>query len=91
LLYFAWKIVRQLRTTSYFPIALSIWWYAFVLLVPLSYNGMAPYQNYVMNAYLWLLVGILFRLPVLAREERRPADSSAFAHVPPSAAYVGLV
>jgi hypothetical protein len=27
---------------------------------------MAPYQNYVMNAYLWLLIGVLFRLPHLA-------------------------
>src|SRR4029077_18595471 len=67
LLYFSWKIVRQLRGTIYFPVALSIFWYAFVLLVPFSYNGMAPYQNYVMNAYLWLLVGVLFRLPHLAR------------------------
>jgi hypothetical protein len=66
LLYFSWKIVRQLRQTVYFPVALSIFWYAFVLLVPFSYNGMAPYQNFVMNAYLWLMLGVLFRLPYLA-------------------------
>jgi hypothetical protein len=66
LLYFSWRVVRQLRQTVYFPVALSIFWYAFLLLVPLSYNGMAPYQNFVMNAYLWLLLGVLFRLPYLA-------------------------
>jgi hypothetical protein len=26
---------------------------------------MQPYQNYVFNAYLWLLLGILWRLPEL--------------------------
>lgn len=70
LLYFSWKVVRQLRETPYFPVALAIFWYAFLLLVPFSYNGMAPYQNYVMNAYLWLLIGVLFRLPRLARDPR---------------------
>jgi predicted exporter len=77
LLYCAWKVVRQVRETVYFPVALSIFWYAFVLLVPFSYNGMAPYQNYIMNAYLWLLIGVLFRLPQLARNQqalRRPVQ-----------------
>ena len=77
LLYCSWKVVRQLRETVYFPVALSIFWYAFVLLVPFSYNGMAPYQNYIMNAYLWLLIGVLFRLPHLARNQqalRSPAQ-----------------
>lgn len=63
LLYCCWKIVRQLRQTRFFPIALAIFWYAFVLLYPLTYGGLFPYQNYVCNAFLWLLIGILFRLP----------------------------
>ena len=66
-LHFSWKIVKQLRQTIYFPIALAIFWYSFLLLFPFSWGGMAPYQNYVMNAYFWLLVGVLFRLPHLAR------------------------
>src|SRR5260370_31799765 len=72
LLYFSWKVVRQLRGTIYFPVALSIFWFSFVLLVPFSYNGLAPYQNYVMNAYLWLLTAVLFRLPQLARNQPAP-------------------
>jgi hypothetical protein len=90
LLYFAWKIVRDMRGTIYFPVALSIFWYAFVLLVPFSFNGMAPYQNYVMNAYLWLLVGVLFRLPHLART---PQSVPHTLHVPKlrtTAAYAGV-
>lgn len=63
LLYFSWKIVRQLKETRFFPFALAIFWYAFLLLYPLTYGGLSPYQNYVCNAFLWLLVGVLYRLP----------------------------
>ena len=62
-----WRVVKQLRETAYFPLAFAILWYAFILLVPLTYFGMQPYQNFVMNAYLWLLLGILYRLPALAK------------------------
>ncbi len=85
LLYQAWKVVRQLRQTVYFPIGLSIFWYMFLLLVPLSYGGMAPYQNFVMNAYFWILTGVLFRLPVLAQmPQAAPKQSAAprLARVP---------
>jgi hypothetical protein len=67
LLWSGWRIVKQLRQTVYFPIGFAIWWYAFILLVLLTYFGMQPYQNFVNNAYLWLLIGILYRLPKLAQ------------------------
>jgi hypothetical protein len=63
LLYYCWKIVRRLRQTHLFPIAFAITWYAFMLLYVFMYAGLSAYQNYICNAYLWLLVGILFRLP----------------------------
>jgi hypothetical protein len=63
LVYYAWKIVRQLRETRFFPIGFAIFWYAFILLFPLTFGSFSNYQNYVCNAYFWLLVGILFRLP----------------------------
>jgi hypothetical protein len=91
LLYFSWKIVRQLRETIYFPVALSIFWYAFVLLVPFSYNGMAPYQNYVMNAYLWLLIGVLFRLPHLARNPQAVPHPAQLPKLRTATAYAGGV
>jgi hypothetical protein len=63
LLYYGWGVVRRLRQTRFFPIALSIFWFAFLLLYPMMYASLVAYQNYINNAYLWLLVGILFRLP----------------------------
>jgi len=67
LLWSGWRVVKQLRQTVYFPIGFAIWWYAFVLLVLLTYFGLSPYQNFVNNAYLWLLIGVLYRLPKLAQ------------------------
>jgi len=69
LLISGWRVLQRLRQTRLFPIGLAILWYAFLLLYPLTFGGMAPYQNFVNNAYLWLLVGILFRLPVLLTQE----------------------
>ncbi|MGH9682880.1 MAG: hypothetical protein ACRD4S_04625 [Candidatus Acidiferrales bacterium] len=68
----AWKVVRSLRQTRFFPIAFAIFWWAFLLLYPFTYGGLASYQNFVCNAYLWLLIGILFRLPeIYARKHTR--------------------
>jgi hypothetical protein len=66
LLWSAWRIVRQLRQTVYLPVAFGIFWYCFILLIGMTYITISNYQNFVLNAYLWILVGILFRLPYLA-------------------------
>jgi len=63
LLFASWRIVSKLRGTRFFPLAFAIFWYAFLLLYPFQYATMVVFQNYITNAYLWLLVGILFRLP----------------------------
>ena len=62
----AWRVVKKLKGSPWFPIAFMIFWYAGLLLLPITYAGTAAYQDFVMNAYLWLLLGILFRLPTLA-------------------------
>jgi hypothetical protein len=67
LLWQGWKIVRNLRETVYFPLGFAIWWYCVVDLVLLMYFGLTSYQNFVNNAYLWVLTGVLYRLPTLAR------------------------
>ena len=64
----AWKIVARLRGTTWFPLAFVIFWYSFLLLGPKAYISFISYQDYLMNAYLWILLGILFRLPKLAEE-----------------------
>jgi hypothetical protein len=35
----------------------------------MTWGGLDTYENFVMNAYLWLLVGIFFRLPELAHRD----------------------
>ena len=64
-IYYSWKVTRRLRDTRLFPIAFAIVWYAFMLLYVFTYSGLDAYQNFISNAYLWLLLGILFRLPDL--------------------------
>lgn len=64
----AWRVVRKLKGSPWFPLAFMIFWYALLLLVPLTFQGMQAYQDFILNAYLWLLLGILFRLPKLALE-----------------------
>lgn len=63
LVWACWKIVRSLRQTRVFPIAIAIFWYTFVLLYPFAFLGLDIYQNFVNNAFLWILIGVLFRLP----------------------------
>jgi hypothetical protein len=66
LLYCSWGITRRLRQTAFFPIAFSIVWFEFLLLWPMTFGGTSGFQNYVNNVFLWLLVGMLFRLPRIA-------------------------
>ena len=62
----AWRVVRKLRGSPWFPLAFMIFLYAFLLLLPLTFEGLQAYQDFILNAYLWLLLGVLFRLPKLA-------------------------
>jgi hypothetical protein len=75
-----WKALRGLRETRYFPIAFAIFWYAFILLTYFTFTGLSAYQNYVTNAYLWVLVGIFYRLPeLLAHSQTRSILSGRLA------------
>jgi len=65
-LFHAWKVVLRLKGSPWFPLGFMIFWYAFVLLLPMTFSAMTPYQDFIMNAYMWLLLGVLFRLPKLA-------------------------
>jgi hypothetical protein len=71
----AWKVVKKLRGSPLFPLAFVIFWYVFLVLVPFTYTGINTYQNFVMNAYLWLLVGVLFRLPTLKLSAPSPTET----------------
>jgi hypothetical protein len=75
----SWKLVKKLRGSAWFPIAFAIYLYAFVLLLPMTFTSMVAYEDFVVNAYFWTLLGILFRLPTLPL-------SSQFANAPAPAA-----
>jgi hypothetical protein len=68
LVYTAWKTVLRVKGTPMFPLAICIGWFGFLLLFPFTFAGLAPYQNFVFNAYFWLLTGILFSLPRLSEQ-----------------------
>jgi hypothetical protein len=80
----AWKIVKQLRGSPWFPIAFVIFWFTFLIFFPMGYTGLVFYQDFLVNAYFWILIGILFRLPHLAFS----AQFSAMADVPVAKARV---
>jgi hypothetical protein len=63
----AWKIVNELRGTQWFPLAFAIWLYAIVLFFPQMFVGSSAYQDYLLNFFLWLQLGILYRLRILAK------------------------
>jgi hypothetical protein len=60
------RVVRALKGTPFFPLSFMVCLYAFVLLAPMTFAGIQAYQDFILNAYLWLLLGVLFRLPKLA-------------------------
>jgi hypothetical protein len=75
ILFSAWKVVKKLKGSPWFPLGFAIFWYAFFLLFPATYGGMQAYEDFLLNAYLWLLLGILFRLPTLALSAQFAANA----------------
>jgi hypothetical protein len=63
-----WRATKNLKGTVWFPIGLAIFWYAFLLVFPLSFYGFIAYQDFVLNAYFWLMLGILFRVSEFPRD-----------------------
>ncbi len=66
----AWRAAKNLKGTVWFPIGFAIFWYAFLLVFPTSYYGFIAYQDFVINAYFWLMLGILFRISEFPRNRR---------------------
>lgn len=71
----AWKGVKKLRGSHRFPVAFSIFLYATVLLMSMTFTSMVAYEDFVINTYFGLMLGILFRLSTLPL-------SSQFANAP---------
>jgi len=80
ILFSAWKVVKKLKGSPWFPLAFVIFWYAFFLLLPATFGGIQPYEDFLLNAYFWLLLGVLFRLPTIALSAQFAADAPAPRH-----------
>ena len=70
ILFSAWKVVKKLKGSPWFPLGFVIFWYSFFLLFPATFGGIQSYEDFLLNAYFWLLLGLLFRLPTLALSEQ---------------------
>ena len=85
-----WKLTKRLASTPIFPVALSILWFAFWVFLPFTWGAMTWYQDFVVNAYLWLLLGVLFRLPSLVTgSSPQPPVVPAVAARAPDLVHIG--
>jgi hypothetical protein len=66
ILFAGWNVLKKLKGSPWYPLGFVIFWYAFVIFFPATFGGIQPYEDFLLNAYLWLLLGLLFRLPTLA-------------------------
>jgi hypothetical protein len=72
----ALKVVLNLKGTWAFPVALSIVWFAYYLLFVRTWGGIQGYQDFILNAYLWFLAGVLFRLPRLVAQSAETVSNA---------------
>lgn len=72
----AGKVVLELRGTPWFPLAFVICLYAILLFFPMMFTGISPYQDFVLNAWLWLLLGILYRLRMFPKAAQIAQDQA---------------
>jgi len=77
ILFAAWRVVRKLKGSPWFPLGFVIFWYAFFLLGPATFGGMVAYEDFLLNAYFWLMLGLLFRLPTLALSAQFALNANA--------------
>jgi hypothetical protein len=77
ILYSAWKVVKTLKGSPWFPLGFVIFWYAFFLLIPATFAGMAAYEDFLLNAYFWMLLGLLYRLPTIALSAQFAVNAQA--------------
>jgi hypothetical protein len=75
ILFASWKVLKKLKGSPWYPLGFVIFWYAFVMFYPLTFAGIQPYEDFLLNAYLWLLLGLLFRLPSLALSAQFAIDA----------------
>ena len=73
------QTVWILRGSRFFWLSATVAICVFAILFPSFFMGMQIYQNYLTQAFLWFLVGTLFRLPQFLVDESKGAHPEAFA------------
>ncbi len=63
----AWMVVLKLKGTPWFPVSFVIFLFSVLLFFPMTFVSFSAYRDFVINAYFWLFLGVLFRLPELPR------------------------
>ncbi len=81
LMWAEWRVLRVLRGDTLFPIGFAMFWFCFVLLFPMMWGSLVAYQNFIFNAFFWMLVGVLFRLKDLV-SARLDTSALALPHAP---------
>jgi len=71
----AWKVIKKLKGSPWFPLGFVIFWYAFIMFYPATFAGIQAYEDFLLNAYLWLLLGVLFRLPSIGLSAQFAANA----------------
>lgn len=80
----AWRVVKRLKGSPMLPLGFVIFWYALFLLFACTFGGIQPYEDFLLNAYLWLLLGVLFRLPTLSLAPQAPSPAAGERTTPTS-------
>jgi O-antigen ligase len=64
----ACKTTLTLRGTPGFTLGLAISWYSVLFLFFYHWGGFQSFQDFILSSFLWLFLGVLFRLPKLSAE-----------------------
>jgi hypothetical protein len=68
----AWKVAKELRGTPWFPLAFVVFLFSFLIFFPITFGSFSFYQDFIINSYLWILLGILYRLQMFSKAAQLP-------------------
>jgi|GEM_PF-6011418 len=75
-----WRCIRGAPSGSLRALGLVLWgWMIFFLIIGF-FGGLQGFQNYIPNAYFWLLSGVIFGLPQLVASAEEGLPQGAWNH-----------
>jgi hypothetical protein len=66
----AWNVAKGLCGTPWFPLAFVIFLFSVLLYFPMTFASFSMFQDFVISAFFWFLIGVLYRLPTLPKAVR---------------------